>query len=140
MCKLFSLSATKVVTMYHPEAHLNPKYRKNTFKWVCQLLDASLTQVLKAVSGDGTLQCKAGFNLFNKVKGSLEFELMQDACRQALLRAQQQNREAITLHKAGKFEEMTKGQRNYISESLCAHQITHEAFAWHKAEQLENND
>jgi hypothetical protein len=80
---------------------------------------------------------QSGFNLFLQVKDSPEFKLVKDACREALLRAQQQNREATALQKEGKSEEMTKGQRNYINGLHLVQQQNRKAIALQKESKFE---
>ena len=65
-----------------------------------------------------TIECEVGLNLYNKKKDTPEFKLTKNTIREALLCAQMQNREAIALQKAGKFEETNKGQRKHINGLL----------------------
>ena len=55
--KIFSLSNTGIITMFHPEAYLNPLFRGNNFKTGCRYLDDLWTEVLIYLTSNKTTSC-----------------------------------------------------------------------------------
>ena len=113
--KVISCAGDKIVTIYHPEAVLNIVYHRNNFEWVCDLLDEVCTLALQYYTGDMSIRCTVGSDIFNKVEGTDAFKLMQAACREALLRAQKVVKETSVLMKAGQIDHMTESQLNVLN-------------------------
>ena len=59
------------------------------------------------MTGDMSLVCTVGTDIFNEVKDSEAYKLMIEACRQALLRAQKIVKQASAMDKSGNFGGMT---------------------------------
>ena len=74
--KIFSLSNTGIITMFHPEAYLNPRFRGNNFKTGCRYLDDLWTEVLIYLTCNKSIKCSVGSGLFNEVKDTKAYKLM----------------------------------------------------------------
>jgi len=105
--KVLSLAKDKVETIHHPEKLVNIIYRDNSFEWLCKRYNAFGTLAKREMTGDMSLVCTVGTDIFNEVKDSEAYKLMIEACRQALLRAQKIVKAASAMDKSGDFGGMT---------------------------------